>query len=292
MALNPEEEKYYSSRILFDELQAFLLLPPDLDATPDDKQALVLARMLFAVGEAQQYLTLQPVSTTEPPLLGLNPGFVRTAWGLRDPGQVEELKARIRTSLLPDIERRIKDKCRLVCGVVCPMEGDTSLPMARFDQLPVEILKMQSASSQLAKELVGLQEAHDIRVQETGAIVEAMTSVLLQTLHAKDQTAFVTTKVASLEAYIAAMQQKTLLLTKQILAETYSQRKLDALRVIRQRLVARLNAAEAAQKEAQARLQQYELLGPAFAATADEYGRVRSKIAEKETWIASLDSSC
>ncbi|EQC33610.1 hypothetical protein SDRG_08716 [Saprolegnia diclina VS20] len=293
MALSPEEDRYFGSKLLFHEVQTLLLMTPEVDATPDDKDALAVARKLFAVGEAQQYVALQPstTQTSEPPLLGLTPHAIRAAWGLRDPDHVDSLRERIRTSLLPDVERRIKDKCRLLCDVTCPLQGDApSLPFALVEQLPETLSALQAASTALEKELIGLEEAHDVRVQEMGALVEAMGAVLLRTIRVRDQSPFVTKKIACLEAYISAMHEKTALLTKQMLNETYTERKLHALRAIREKLEGRYAAATQAQNEVQARLQQYELLGPAFAATADQFAVVQRKIAEKEKWIASLDA--
>ncbi|KDO29203.1 hypothetical protein SPRG_19876 [Saprolegnia parasitica CBS 223.65] len=292
MALSPEEDRYFGSKLLFHEVQTLLLMTPEVDATPDDKDALTIARKLFAVGEAQQYLTLQlsMTPTSEPALLGLTPHAIRAAWGLRDPDHVDSLRERIRASLLPDVERRIKDKCRLLCDVTSPLQGDTpSLPFAFAEQLPEALSALQAASSALEKELLALEEAHDARVQELGALVEAMGTLLLRTIRVRDQSPFVTKKIACLEAYISAMHEKTALLTKQMLTETYTERKLHALRAVRHELEGRYASAQQAQNELHARLQQYELLGSAFAATADQYAVVQRKIAEKETWIASLD---
>ncbi|OQS03845.1 hypothetical protein THRCLA_21047 [Thraustotheca clavata] len=249
----------------------------------------IFARKLLALGDVEQYLSR--TTNSEQPLLGLTVIALYEALGIEDQTQLNSIRHRIQRSIIPDLERRIKDKCRLLCDITQPIQNTemTSLPLAHAEQLPVEILKVKSMNVMLEKDLTEMQEAHDIRVQEMSEKMKKYSQILQETIKLRDQSQFMSNKIISLEVYISAMQKKIELLVKQLQVETYSETKIKALHRIHQKLVERHDSSLQFNHELQAKLRQYEQLGPSFVATADQFTQTQKKISEKEKWIASLD---
>ncbi|CAK4656644.1 unnamed protein product [Aphanomyces euteiches] len=234
-------EAHMRAKLLLHELKHVVAIETTEQGTSNFK---AMAKTLLAVIQTQHSVSNMAPGTTR---FGLTPDSVRETWGVDDTEKLGMMKEAMRASVLlpPDIESRLEAKCRLICNFVYPqddangaclafshelrdnvavMEAERDTIEAACDQGQIEYIRLLT---EISKHLVAIIKVHKIDMY----------------------TQYTRPKVEFLQACVSALQRKIELMTKQLLVETYSVKKLQALSSLRQLLEERHRQATATRAE-------------------------------------------
>ncbi|GAB9472184.1 hypothetical protein Gpo141_00009369 [Globisporangium polare] len=235
-------------------------------------------------------------------LLGLSAASLRRGVGLSDDKQLRAFEEMAQISLLPRIERKLRMKCTELCDIMLPglaqshnhtidASRGASSSISRIAELPALLLEAQARKAQLEQETEQLKDHLHAQLLQDIERCRAMTSLVAQLLidHKRDdQTRVLHAKIQWLAAFSEAMRLKAQVLTSQLVVETYTPEKIDALRAAQTELQARKSKALEERDMLQAKLQLYQNADPQYHAIAHEYGSVLRSIEEKRNWLNSL----
>ncbi|CAK4079129.1 unnamed protein product [Aphanomyces euteiches] len=185
---------------------------------------------------------------------GLTPDSVRETWGVDDTEKLGMMKEAMRVLLPPDIESRLEAKCRLICNFVYPQNdaNGACLAFSHVHQLPKELSELRDNVAEMAAERYTIEAACDQGQIEYIRLLTEISKHLVAIIkvHKIDMyTQYTRPKVEFLQACVSALQRKIELMTKQLLVETYSVKKLQALSSLRQLLEERHRQATATRAE-------------------------------------------
>lgn len=150
----------------------------------------------------------------------------------------------LQISLLPRIERKLRMKCTELCDIMLPglaqshnhtidASRGASSSISRIAELPALLLEAQARKAQLEQETEQLKDHLHAQLLQDIERCRAMTSLVAQLLidHKRDdQTRVLHAKIQWLAAFSEAMRLKAQVLTSQLVVETYTPEKIDALR--------------------------------------------------------------
>ncbi|CAK4557669.1 unnamed protein product [Aphanomyces euteiches] len=234
-------EAHMRAKLLLHELKHVVAIETTEQGTSNFK---AMAKTLLAVNQTQHSVSNMAPGTTR---FGLTPDSVRETWGVDDTEKLGMMKEAMRASVLlpPDIESRLEAKCRLICNFVYPQNDANGACLAFSHELRDNVAEM-------AAERYTIEAACDQGQIEYIRLLTEISKHLVAIIkvHKIDMyTQYTRPKVEFLQACVSALQRKIELMTKQLLVETYSVKKLQALSSLRQLLEERHRQATATRAE-------------------------------------------
>ncbi|KAF0736671.1 hypothetical protein Ae201684P_001646 [Aphanomyces euteiches] len=241
-------EAHMRAKLLLHELKHVVAIETTEQGTSNFK---AMAKTLLAVNQTQHSVSNMAPGTTR---FGLTPDSVRETWGVDDTEKLGMMKEAMRVLLPPDIESRLEAKCRLICNFVYPQNdaNGACLAFSHVHQLPKELSELRDNVAEMAAERYTIEAACDQGQIEYIRLLTEISKHLVAIIkvHKIDMyTQYTRPKVEFLQACVSALQRKIELMTKQLLVETYSVKKLQALSSLRQLLEERHRQATATRAE-------------------------------------------
>ncbi|CAK4187674.1 unnamed protein product [Aphanomyces euteiches] len=241
-------EAHMRAKLLLHELKHVVAIETTEQGTSNFK---AMAKTLLAVIQTQHSVSNMAPGTTR---FGLTPDSVRETWGVDDTEKLGMMKEAMRVLLPPDIESRLEAKCRLICNFVYPQNdaNGACLAFSHVHQLPKELSELRDNVAEMAAERYTIEAACDQGQIEYIRLLTEISKHLVAIIkvHKIDMyTQYTRPKVEFLQACVSALQRKIELMTKQLLVETYSVKKLQALSSLRQLLEERHRQATATRAE-------------------------------------------
>ncbi|CAK4693281.1 hypothetical protein AeMF1_004066 [Aphanomyces euteiches] len=243
-------EAHMRAKLLLHELKHVVAIETTEQGTSNFK---AMAKTLLAVIQTQHSVSNMAPGTTR---FGLTPDSVRETWGVDDTEKLGMMKEAMRASVLlpPDIESRLEAKCRLICNFVYPQDdaNGACLAFSHVHQLPKELSELRDNVAVMEAERDTIEAACDQGQIEYIRLLTEISKHLVAIIkvHKIDMyTQYTRPKVEFLQACVSALQRKIELMTKQLLVETYSVKKLQALSSLRQLLEERHRQATATRAE-------------------------------------------
>ncbi|KAI1905051.1 hypothetical protein AGOR_G00011960 [Albula goreensis] len=228
---------------------------------------------------------LDPSSTIgqdQPHLLGLSAQHVLD---LMPPEQdVNCMKQR----LLPELERRLKEKCFSILSYYRPgweseSEGLKSVKLSQLSEtLESERKRAENLREKCKENAALVQRLTHHYLSELLGCIQILQSLILDH-RLKAQKELDQKRVEYLDAKCQIIIRKVRVEMLELQLDTYTTETIGAHRKIRDKLDSDLSAAQAEKQSAEAMLSSFEILGQDFEALVEEYSHLRQEI-DNKSW--------
>lgn len=280
-ALKQARATFFEQQIIYDTLQE-IAVNEIANNTFDSNENKVFCKIAERLRSVEISKYLEDIQN-EVKLLDLTSNFV-----METTSQITEKE--VKQIIIPKLEEAIVKKCKFVLEYY-GIETSDKLYSSQINQFPAildtEIKNLESEKMLLAKDAI-----------ERLFITQNYYKILTESIDVLEQLLFkhkygshlnyYSTKIDYLSNKAHGLLQKLRILEMKLLCETYTKEAIDALKVIRNKLLEEEDKVKTELKNGQTTLDMYEKLGPNFFNLANEYTRLLKEIENKKWALKNL----